>query len=48
MVAEKSSGIFKGGEFMDIQVDNAAKDYITKKVQDKSINIVVVERPGRS
>jgi len=33
---------------MDLQVTNEAKEYIIKKTEDKSINIVVVERPGRS
>jgi len=48
MVDEKSSAVFKGGHFMDIQVDNKAKDYIINKAKDQSISIVVVERPGRS
>jgi len=33
---------------MDLQVDNEAKDYIMRKVKDKSISVEVMERPGRS
>jgi len=33
---------------MDILVDNEAKDYITKKIKNRSISIQAMERPGRS
>ena len=33
---------------MDIQIDNEAKDFIIKKIKDKSISVEAMERPGRS
>lgn len=31
---------------MDINIEPAAREYITKKTADKSITLDVVERPG--